>query len=128
MQPQTELIQRVLQQVKSCELFTQPIIGALPQGNGIAVQLAGGFDEAKYFDRNTLRVITLELLCRHQDHSIAYDTLFAIENKLTSQTAYPVSGEQYEWLKTEMFDSVKLVTDSTENDIYSAVLHISAYI
>lgn len=128
MEAQTNLITGVLEKLYDLSLFANLTVGPLPAENGISMQPVTGRNDAVYYDRRTLHVLNLLFLSKHDIQMKAYDALCQIGTYLQRGNWYPLNGENYQWIKSEVTTGSQFVTQQENGKyIYSAVVDITAY-
>lgn len=128
MNPQTSLFSDVQKKINTMHLFSPVIVGPLPVGNGIAMQLATSRNDSIYYSHNVIYTINVLLLCKHDNQIVACDTLHQIGNYLQRGNRYPFIRDEYQWLKSEVTTGSQFVTQQENGKfIYSAVIDVTAH-
>ena len=103
-------------------------IGVLPAEGGIVLQIVSGTTETMYFDRSSIRSVTLQILCKDTQRS-AVDRVAACCNLLQSLTEFD-ANDDYQMIGYEIDTDPQFVSFESPGGmaIYTAVVRARYYV
>lgn len=103
-------------------------IGVLPAEGGIVLQIASGTTETMYFNRSSIRSMTLQILCKDTQRS-AVDRVAACCNLLQSTTDFD-AYDDYQMLCYEIDTEPQFVSFESPGGmaVYTAVVRARYYV
>ena len=128
-----EILDYIVDSIVTLDLFAKVkgenlLIGALPAGNGIAVQLGPGTTNEVFLDKGSMADIYITVNGKHTDQAILVGALESIHKYLTQLKAYPNTSE---------YQIVDIETNATPNYIdieksgewiFGSILKLNVYI
>lgn len=103
-------------------------IGVLPAEGGIVLQIVSGTTETMYFDRSSIRSMTLQILCKDTQRS-AVDRVAACCNLLQDMTEFD-AFDNYQMLCYEIDTDPQFVSFESPGGmaVYTAVVRARYYV
>lgn len=103
-------------------------IGVLPAAGGIVLQVVSGTLETTYFNRSTIRSMTLQILCKDSQRS-AIDRVAACCNLLQAATEFE-TNDNYQMIDYEIDTDPQFVSFESPGGmaIYTAVVRARYYV
>lgn len=103
-------------------------IGVLPAEGGIVLQIVSGTTETMYFDRSSIRSMTLQILCKDSQRS-AIDRVAACCNLLQAATEFE-TNDNYQMIDYEIDTDPQFVSFESPGGmaIYTAVVRARYYV
>jgi len=126
MQPQSEILQTVINTTIANTSIKSIKINALPVTGGVSIEITSGGIKEEYLNRKTERNITLLFTSKNMMQNEAYDNLCEIANYLQSLTDYP-NGTMFDWTRTEINEPTLVTKQADGYYIYACVIDIIAY-
>lgn len=124
---QTQIAERV-QLMLASALERELRIGVLPPDGGIVLQIVSGTTETVYFDRSTIRAMTLQILCKDTQRN-AIDRVAACCNLLQATTEFD-AAQDYQIIGFDIDTEPQFVTFESPGGsaIYSATVRARYYV
>lgn len=128
MKPQIEFMEVFAKTAEdNCDLDSDISLKELSNRNSLYAELGSGFTDTTYYDKSTVRIFPVLVMCRHADQSRCLEQLSDICNYLQHLKDYP-KGETFAWLDTVIAkEPSKIGRDEDGVYHYSCILNCTVY-
>lgn len=128
MTPLTEFLELMLETAEqNCDLDNHISTKELPAKGGIYAELGSGSTDRTYYDKSTVKTITVLFLCRAADQQRCLEQLSSICEYFQRLKEYP-QGTYFAWLDSEIAkEPSKIGRDEDGVWHYSCILNNKIY-
>lgn len=128
MSPLTEFIGLLVKAAEdNCNLENKISLDELTRESGLYVEIGQGVSETVYYDKSTVMVIPVNVLCCNLDQQKCLDQLCEICNYLQKLETYP-KGETFTWLDTKVAKwPFRTGRDADDVYHYSCIINCKLY-
>ncbi|MCH1984166.1 hypothetical protein MCG98_16490 [Ruminococcus sp. OA3] len=128
MTPQTEFIELFAKTAEdNCQLDCRISLKELSEKNSLYAELGQGVSDVVYYDKASVRMFPVMMLCRHKEQNRCLDQLCSICNYFQRLRQYP-PGNTFSWLDTEIAkEPSKIGRDEDGTYHYSCILNCKVF-
>ena len=126
MEPQFEFFDTLVSTVEqNCSIKID--VDELKAQGGIYSELGEGFTSDMYYNKQTVKMIPVLIMCRNKSQKVCLEWLFGICNYLQRLKEYP-KGQSFSWLDTIVAKEPSLIgRDEDGTYHYSCILNNKIY-
>ncbi|MED1602602.1 minor capsid protein [Alkalihalophilus marmarensis] len=123
-----DFLERLLIDTLNGRGYFAPVVSAvLRNGNSIAVMVTPSNNYRHYYDGSFEQSFTFQIMTKHEDELLAYQTLLAISSFLTTIPDIPSENDSYEFNQLNITTSPNVIGQDEKYFIYGAQFSAELY-